>query len=437
MNTRRQPDSRTGRRTAIGLAAAAAVLLGTAEYAAAQDEPTMLLLDGVAAVVNDRVITRSTLNDRIDLALLASGLPISGENRERLRAQVLRTLVDEELRLQAGEDAGISVSEEQVDEAISQIAANNNMSREGFESVLRRGNVPLSALEEQIRAMLTWQGVVGRRIAPRVDVTEEAALEILSRIEDTQGEPEYLLSDLFLAVDAPAQEVEIQELAQTLVEDLRGGGSFAALASQFSDAVGASDGGDLGWVLGAQLDPDLRAAIEAMQVGQVSDPIRTAGGYHIVALRDQRPANTPQPEDDMVELARLILPLPNPPTQAAFVRAGAALEDIAATVRGCDALLDRAGELGAPPVAVNSAPLRELPGPLQTLLQELEIGEPTDPIRLPEGLGVFMVCERTAAEDMNLDQVLQTLRAERIDLAQQRYLRDMRRDATVDIRVGE
>ncbi|MCA8908417.1 MAG: peptidylprolyl isomerase [Rhodospirillaceae bacterium] len=435
MPTYRHRHPRTPPAIALaGLVLALALAFGAGRPAAAQQQPQAQMLDGVAAVVNDRVITYSAVEDRMRLALLASGLPTTDESVQRLRPQVLDSLVDEQLQLQAGEDAGIQVSDDDIAEAMGVIASNNNMSTETFEALLRQHDVPLSTLHDQIRATLTWRGFVQRRVVPQVDVTEEAARDVLSRIEQVEGEPEFLLSDIFLTVDSPSEEGEVRDLAQSLVDELRGGGSFRAIASQFSDGVGATDGGNMGWVLGAQLDDDLRSTVETLGVGEVSDPVRTAGGYHIVLLRDQRLANTPTADDDLVVLGRLIIPV-DPPTQQALAAAAYRLEQATSGIEGCDALQQQAEALGAPPVSSDPVRIGSLAEDLTNLLNSLDVGEPSGLIRTPGGLGIFMVCERTPADRATLDQILNNLLEERINLAQQRYLRDLRRDAMVDIRV--
>ena len=188
MPTYRHRHPRTPPAIALaGLVLALALAFGAGRPAAAQQQPQAQMLDGVAAVVNDRVITYSAVEDRMRLALLASGLPTTDESVQRLRPQVLDSLVDEQLQLQAGEDAGIQVSDDDIAEAMGVIASNNNMSTETFEALLRQHDVPLSTLHDQIRATLTWRGFVQRRVVPQVDVTEEAARDVLSRIEQVEG----------------------------------------------------------------------------------------------------------------------------------------------------------------------------------------------------------------------------------------------------------
>ena len=392
-------------------------------------------VEGIAAVINDEVITTSNVLDRIALALFASGLEDTDQNRRRVLPQVVRALIDEELQRQEAERLGISVPDEAIREAVGRVAQSNGMSYDRFLQLMAANGVPVRTLEDQIGSTLLWREVIRRRIVPQIDVSEEEVNQILTRIEGISGLPEYLLSDLFLLVDDPAADAEIRALAAELAQEVRDGGSFGALASQFSDGAGAFNGGSLGWVIGQQLDPALREAVERLTPGQVSDPIRTASGYHILLLRDQREANVPDPLDTEVALGRIALPFPANMTQAQFDQLAATAQEISQAVNGCEDLRSRAEAIGAPDVDAGTGPLRRLPPDLAALLNELEIGEPSEPVRMPDGLAVFMICDRIEAQGASFEQVMVSLQEERADLAQQRYLRDLRNAAFIDVRL--
>ena len=392
-------------------------------------------LEGIAAVVNDEVISSSAVNGRIALALFAAGQPNSPENRQRLMGQILQTLIDEELGRQEAERLGLSVPDDRVAEAIATIAANNGLSRAQLEGAMAERGVAVTVLEDQVRASILWRRVVERRIVPSISVTSDEVDEIMTRMDDTRGLPEYLLSDLFLLVDDPALDGQVQSFAAELADDIRGGASFSAVASQFSDGAGAAVGGDMGWVLGEQLDPAILEAVETLDIGGVSDPVRTAGGYHLILLRDSREANTPDPLDDEVTLARLILPVQAGMSRAAFGELVQIAEDASATLTSCEDLRALAEELGLPNPDGGTGPIRRLPAQLGELLVDLPLEQPSEPIRVPDSIVVLMLCDRTPADEGTFDRVYRSMREERADQAQQRLLRDLRNAAYIDIRI--
>jgi len=422
------------RRAAVLLAlvglAAPAVLAG-AEPARAQE-----VIEGIAAEVNDDVVSSSDLEARLRLAILAAGLPLDQETRDRLTPQVLRGLIDERLRLQEADRLGVSAPESEIEEAFAGIARQNGLTADQFESVLTRNNVPPSTLRDQIRARLAWREVVRQRLMPTVQIPDEAVEEELQRIEANQGRPEYRVSEIFLTVDSPGDETDVAAFAQELVAEIRAGADFDAVARQFSQGAGAAQGGDLGWVLQGQLPEALDAAIRDLPVGAVSTPIRTLAGFHILQVRDSRLANTATALDARVELAQLVLPL-RPGVGAAGARAAAdALRRETAGIGGCQELEAVTDRLPARYITAPPQPLRAFPDGVQDVVLGLDDNTPSAPQIDSGQVVVIMVCSRESAADATEPEAIRNrLAEERIDLLQRRYLRDLRDAAFIEIRV--
>lgn len=234
-------------RSAFAVATACALLAAGAPAAAQTRAPnapnspaagTQGPAERIAAVVNDEVISLSDVHARIRLALLNAGAQDSAETRQRLTPQVLRQLIDERLQLQEAKRLGVSVPSKEIDEAIGRIAEQNRMGRPQLEAMLKAQNVPVSTLREQVRALLSWQRVMQRRIRQEVVIGDEEIDAVMQRIKANIGKPEYLVAEIFLAVDSPDQDEEVRRNAERLVEEVRRGGNFAALARQFSQSAG-------------------------------------------------------------------------------------------------------------------------------------------------------------------------------------------------------
>ncbi|NBC33631.1 MAG: peptidylprolyl isomerase [Alphaproteobacteria bacterium] len=393
------------------------------------------LVERIAAVVNDEVITSSAVLGRLRLALFAAGVNATQENQQRLLPQVLRTLIDENLRMQEAERLNVDVPEEEVDQAIASIARENNMSPAQFTGLLERNNVPVSTLRRQVETSLAWRRLIQRQLLPDITIGEAEVDEVMARIEENRGLPEYLLAEIFLAVDDPAREADVRAFAEELARDIRRGASFSAVAQQFSQGAGAASGGDMGWVLDGQLAPELEAVVEALSPGQMSDPVRTVSGYHILLLRDQRRANVPDIMDDVIDMARLGIPFPANATRADMARIAARLEEVSATVSTCAELEERARAMDAPPTDAGSGRLRDLPPQLAQLLRDQPIEQPTEPVRMSDGMAVFMVCDRQTGSTASREEIADQIRMERLDMLQRRLLRDLRTAAFIDVRL--
>jgi peptidyl-prolyl cis-trans isomerase SurA len=244
--------------------------------------------EGIAAVVNDDIISMSDLTARLQLALVSSGLPNTPETRQRLTPQVLRSLVDERLQLQEASRANVSVTDKEINEAFGKVAEQNHMQRDQLEKMLSSQGVPRSTLESQIRSTLAWGKLVQRRLRPSIEIGQEEIDQVIQRIQANAGKPEYLAAEIFLAVDSPEREDDVRRLADRLYEQIGQGASFPAVARQFSQSAGATNGGDLGWVQQGQLPEELDKALQQLRPGQATRPIRSITGYHILMLRDER-----------------------------------------------------------------------------------------------------------------------------------------------------
>ena len=241
-----------------------------------------------AAVVNDEVISVLDLAMRVRLAIVGAGVQDSQEVRRRLTPQVLRGLIDERLQLQEAQRLDISVSDDDVARALEQIAGQNNMSEGQFLSMLRNRGIIPTTLIDQIRAQIAWQTVVRRRLRPTISISEEEVQEVADRLTSRQGSLERRVAEIFVAVESATQEEEALANANRLLEQLRGGANFAGLARQFSQSGTANLGGDRGWIRDGELPEELNRALTQMGPGEISPPIRTVSGFHILLLRDMR-----------------------------------------------------------------------------------------------------------------------------------------------------
>lgn len=243
----------------------------------------------IAAVVNEDAITESDIADRMRLILISSGLPNSPEVREKVLPQVMNSLIEERLMLQEAAENDITVDKEEIAAGFAELAGQNNFSPEQFKDIMQRSGIPVSTLERQIEAQIAWSKVIQTVLRPKITVKDTDVDVRQQRLAEAVGRQEYLVSEIFLPVEKPSEEPDVRKLANQLAKEIRAKKApFEGVAQQFSKAAGADQGGSLGWVQKGQLPDELNAAIEQMQNGQVSDPVRTPAGLHILYLRDAR-----------------------------------------------------------------------------------------------------------------------------------------------------
>jgi len=393
----------------------------------------------IAAVVNDEVVSVRDLDDRLELVMATSGIPDSEQARSRLAPQVLRSLIEETLQLQEAGRLGIEVDQSEIDTALQTIAQRNQLTVEQLRSYLEANAINFDTLLRQVRAQIGWIKVVNRTIRPNVTVTVDQLDLAVQEARQSEGQPEYLLSEIVLPVDNPAQAERVAQDAGRLVQTLREGASFESLAQQVSAAASAERGGDVGWVAASGMPPELTGMLDRLRPGEITEPMASPVGYHIFWLRDERLAAAPVDAGRAaveVALTQILFPVDG-------VEGGvAAARDRAAALRprltGCPAMVEVAEELDAPASGdLGWLRVGDLPPDLGQAVLSLPVGEVSPPLEGPGGIHLLMVCERRTPEELTpqREQIAQRLEQERTERLARRYLRDLRKQAFVEVRL--
>lgn len=393
---------------------------------------------GIAAVVNDEAISMLDLAARTRIAIVSSNLEDSAEVRQRLTPQVLRGLIDERLKAQEAVRIGVAATETEVNRRLEDLAGQNGLDIDGFRQLLARSGIMIESLVDQIRTDIAWIKLVQRRLRPQITITEEEIDAELARIAANRGKPEYLVGEIFLPVDSPQQEGQVQQTGERLLQQIREGAPFGAVARQFSASATAAGGGVIGWVRAGQLDAALDAAVQQLAPGQVSGLIRGTSGYYIVSLLDSRTTGEVRVEDGRVTIAQLLLPLPQSASAQEIAAVETAARGAAAQSSTCADLVAKAGELGSVgPGELRNIPIGELPEGLRRIAINQPVGRPSEPMNLGGAIGVFMVCERPGSSGgaPTRLEIADRLALDRLDELARGYLRDLRRQAYIDIRI--
>jgi len=390
----------------------------------------------VAAVVNDDIISVHDLDQRLKLVLLSSNLPDTVETRSRVMPQVIRRLIDERLELQEAEKQKVSVETGEIANAVANIEHSNNMPRGAMEKMLRARNVDPETLRQQVRADLAWSDVVHQELTRDIHVGDDAVNTRLANIKSNLGKPEYLAGEIFLAVEGPRNEEQVRGLAERLIEQLRQGAPFQALAQQFSQNGG---GGQLGWVSEGMLDDELMRALSRLQVNSITSPIRTNDGYHIMLLIDKRKIGDGMSSGPSVDL--LTVELTSLPS-ATFAERDLQLQrfkESMAPIKGCDAIENASKNMPSVTYSrVEKVPELSLPPEVLNLIGKPPQGELSDALDMVNERRFFAVCGRHADESGGLpsyDDIKRRMENEQLENLARRYLRDLRRNAYVDVRI--
>jgi peptidyl-prolyl cis-trans isomerase SurA len=396
----------------------------------------------IAAVVNDEVISVFDLVSRLRMVLLSSNIPDSPEARQKVEAQVLRSLVDEKLQLQEAKKQNVVATDDEINNALGQIEKQNNMQPGQLNEFLKARGIDRGSLLSQVTASIVWAKLVRRLASETVEISDEDVDDALKRIKEHAGEPQSHVAEIFLAVDNPSQDGEVRALAEKLTEQMKVGARFSAIAQQFSQSATAAVGGDIGWVRPDQLPPDLASALAPLKPGELSPPIRTNNGYYLLLVLDKRTGDVGKgdqgPVFDIVQVVFALPPQANDAIKRAAITEAASIRGSAKT---CPDML-RIGKEKAPQLTsegkVGSA---NMTPQMRDLLNKMSVGQVSEPIMQRNGVGVIMLCGKDASPAAGTsplpsrEEIFDSLLREKLDTVSRRYLRDLRRAAYVDVRV--
>ena len=420
----------------------------SATASAIDGTPPAMIEDGVAAVVNDQPISDYEVRQRMDLNAALSGVQMTPEIMKRMRAEALETLEEEKLELQEAQKKHISVSPAEVDKNINQMLTDAHATRAQLHDILAGAGVQDTTLRAWKAAQIAWTKTVEDEYVDKVNVTDADVDAELAREAQGANKRHYLVEEIFLPVDSPDQEGKVLKNAQNVESQIQAGGQFTSLARQYSQSPSAANGGDIGWVYDGQLAPELNAELAKMDTGAVSQPVRAIGGYYILALRAvQEPVGTKAPvvqEDTnpagMMPLARILLPLGPKPTQAIAEDAMKAAAQLRVHIQNCDHL-DKIPEVikGAVYMNLGMTKVGDMSPDMQAVLAKTKSGEVAMPFLSAAGVELIVRCDKRAPV-MNVfqmptrSQVQDRLFDQQITAYANRYKRDLKRDANIDVR---
>lgn len=267
--------------------AASAMALSLAAAAQVQ------ILDKVIAIVDDDVVLQSELDAR--LAVIYAQIQQSGTQappQEILIQQVLERLISERLQLNIAYNAGVRITDEEVNQAMARIAANNQLNMDEYIAQIHAEGGTVANVREDIRNEISIMRVQQGRVMRRIQISEQELDNFLNSEEGRfLTSPDVNVGQILLSVPTGSSNEEIDSImarAENILDQVNNGVDFRQLAIANSADQSALQGGDLGWRKMAQLPGVFIDAVEQLELGEVSEPIRSAAGFHLLKLYERR-----------------------------------------------------------------------------------------------------------------------------------------------------
>jgi peptidyl-prolyl cis-trans isomerase SurA len=254
------------------------------------------LLDRIAAIVNDGLVLRSELDEQMDaVTKRLHEQKVELPSQSVLRQQVLDRLILQEIQAQRAKRVGLTISDEQLNGALQEIAQRNKIPFDQLPTALAAQGVDYKQYRESMRKELTLSTLRQRDVIAHINVTPRELDQFLARQQSSAANDEFNVSHILLSLPSAATPQQLEEIthkAQDIAARAAKGEDFAQLAIANSNSQTALDGGQLGWRKGAQLPEFILDLVGKMKPGDVSEPVRTPSGFHIVKLNERRGGET-------------------------------------------------------------------------------------------------------------------------------------------------
>lgn len=269
-------------------------------------------LDQIVAIVNDDVITKSEFDHSLDIVkiqIAQQNIPAPGE--KILHKQVLDQLVNKRLQLQIAKQAGIEVSDTDLDRAIDTIAKQNNLTMSLLYDRLTQEGMSVKDYRHEIREQITLQKLQQQEVVNRVTVSPDEITSFMhSQLWQDNGSKEYRIEDILIPLsDTPSSEeiATARKKAYAVVARLHQGQGFREVAQSESSGKTALQGGDLGWRQLPEIPSAFAELVSRMQPKEVSEPIQTPNGFHIIRLAGTRAVGEQKAAPDRKQVEELLL----------------------------------------------------------------------------------------------------------------------------------
>ena len=401
------------------------------------------ILDKVVAIVDEDVVLESEVQRR--LATIYAQIQKSGTQpppQEIVVQQVLERLISERLQLNMGYSAGIRITDAELNDAMARIASSNQLTMEEYAEQVHATGSTLSNVREEIRNEMILMRVQQGQVMRRIRISSQELDNFLNSEEGRfMTSPDVNVGHILLPVPSGKNNDEVNAIlqrAQGLLDEANNGTDFRQLAIANSSDQTALQGGDLGWRKMAQLPSVFIEAVEKLEIDQISEPIRSDAGYHLIKLYERKGGG-----EQLIEqhFARHILIKPNEIRDEAT--AVSQLTELRERIKAGEdfALLSKefsedpgsalnGGELGW------STPGMFVPEFEQTM-GSIEINEVSAPFLSQFGWHILQVTERRNqdfSENITRNRAQNLLRQRKYEEELQVWLQEIRDEAFVEIK---
>ena len=381
----------------------------------------------ISVIVNDEVISRYDVNQRVRLILVTSGIPPTEENLKRIETQSVKALINERIQLQEASKLEVPESQEEIQLMLDRIARGNQTTSEGIIENITSQGVKVDTLISQIKSELLWNKIVRGRFGSYINISDDEINTVYDRTIESINKIQYDISEIFIGFEDEREEKESKELADKLVEQLKNDIAFEPVAQQFSQAPSSGQGGRIGWVSEGQLDQEIITGIENLLSSSISKPIKTVNGYYIIKVNGRSEEGGKNPMKNQYNLTSVTFSKEDKDSANDF-------SENFVSCKRLESLLENYNEKEIN--VIGDRLLQELPTELHDELLKKDAGDTLSPRLFEETIDIILICDRKddIGVQVNKNTIEDNIYSQKLGMMSRRHLRDLRRDAVIEYR---
>lgn len=402
----------------------------------------VLVLDGgaahaadvrIAAIVGEDVITTTDVNERRDLVIATAGIAATPENQQKITPRIVQSLIDESLQLQEAKNQSLTVSDEELNKAIDSLSKRGEK-QETVREFIKRSQLSEASFENQLRAQLAWNKVVQRKLRRNVSIAQDEVLRAQKAAMTAPGETELRLQAIEVKIDSKNDAAAVSKLIEEIALQVKAGAEFSSIASRYINQTNVRVSPPI-WVGEKTLPPPLQQALRSLTPGAVTPPLRDQGASQLIQLMERK-TSLKQADNTEYALKQIAIAVPKKRDKLSMAALQKAASILRADPGSCDASSIPAVDLPTD-VQFLRTHLGDMTPQQRSVVSHLEVGQVSEPLLGPDALRLVALCEKIEPAGGNLpdsETIRQQLFAEKLELEAQKHLRNLRRDAFIDIK---
>ena len=377
----------------------------------------------IFATVNNDPISIYDLIQRSNLFSVSSKIPINEQFETNILPDLISGYIDEIIKRQEIKRLGITVSNEQIQNIVSEIEKENGFEKGKFKGYLKDNKTDISILEKQLETSIGWRQLVSNKFRNQVIIQDSEVETILTKLKSSIGKEEFLIEQIFLSFE-DKKENEVLNNIRNLHKQVTSGGDFISISKQFSDSFGGKVG-NIGWISELDLDPKIVNEVKKIEIKKLSQPLKGDNGYFIIKVIDKKVTG-----DELIGEVSLY--------KFELIEKNEEINLLLKKIKNCDELVEFSNKYATTDSgSLGKLKFNELPSNIRSVVKKMNKNEISDVLETESENFQLMLCDvkKTKTIIPSKFKITEILMNKKLDTIARQYMSELRTKAIIDVRI--